>query len=50
MPRTSGTKWTRSKLHHILTSRVYFGEVSFQDDWYTGVSEPLVTMSLFDRG
>ena len=42
-------KWTRSKLHHILTSRAYLGEVPYQDDWYQGVHEPLVSLALFER-
>ncbi len=41
--------WTRSKLHHILTSRVYLGEVPYQGQWYPGVHEPLVTINLFDH-
>jgi DNA invertase Pin-like site-specific DNA recombinase len=45
----SQTKFTRSKLHVILTDRAYIGEIRYHGQWHPGTHEPLVDRKLWDR-
>ena len=42
-------RFVRSKLYDILTSRAYIGEVRYQQRWYPGAHDSLVSRSTFDR-
>lgn len=42
-------RFTRSKLHTLLSDRAYRGEVALRGQWYPGVHEPLIDQSTFDR-
>ena len=42
-------RFVRSKLHDILTSRAYIGEVRYRQQWYPGDHEPLINRPTFDR-
>ncbi|MBI1191495.1 MAG: recombinase family protein [Tepidisphaera sp.] len=47
--RADSPKFTRSKLHAILTDRAYIGEIPFKGQWYPGRQTPLVERSTWDR-
>ena len=42
-------RFGRSKVHGILTSRAYIGEVQYQKQWYPGRHEPLIDRATFLR-
>ncbi len=42
-------QFSRSKVHTMLTSRAYIGEVQYQQRWYPGAHEPLVDRATFQR-
>ena len=46
---TSLPKFTRSKLHTILTDRAYIGEVRHKGQWHPGTHEPLIDRATWDR-
>lgn len=45
----SQRRFTRSKLHTILSDRAYIGELKYHGEWYEGVHQPLIERELFDR-
>lgn len=47
--RQDSPKFTRSKLHAILTDRSYIGEIPFKGQWYPGKQAPLIERSTWDR-
>lgn len=47
--RQDSPKFTRSKLHAILTDRSYIGEIPFKGQWYPGKQTPLIERSTWDR-
>jgi hypothetical protein len=47
--RESQPRFSRSKVHAILTDRAYIGEVSYHGQWYAGIHTPLVERGTFDR-
>ena len=47
--RDSQPRFSRSKIHAILTDRAYIGEVSYHSQWYPGIHAPLVERGTFDR-
>ncbi len=47
--RPETPKFTRSKLHHILSDRSYIGEVPFKGQWYPGNQEVLIERQVWDR-
>ncbi len=47
--RPSQARFSRSKVHAILTDRAYIGEVSYHGQWYPGIHPPLVDRAKFDR-
>lgn len=47
--RDDTPRFTRSKLHAILTDRAYIGEVNFKGQWYPGNQPPLVDRATWDR-
>lgn len=42
-------KFTRSKLHTLLTDRSYIGEIRHKDQWLQGTQEPIVDRATWDR-
>ena len=42
-------RFSRSKLHHILTDRSYIGEIPFHGEWYPGTHSPIVDRNTFER-
>lgn len=47
--RPGSPRFTRSKLHAMLTDRSYIGEIPFKGQWYPGKQEPLVDRATWDR-
>ena len=47
--RPDAPRFTRSKLHAMLTDRSYIGEVPFKGQWYPGRQEPLIDRATRDR-
>ncbi len=47
--RPESPRFTRSKLHHILSDRSYIGEVPFKGQWYPGKHEPLIDRATWER-
>ncbi len=45
----SKSRFGRSKIYGILTSRAYIGEVEHRGQWYPGTHEPLVDRATWDR-
>ena len=43
------TRFTRSKIHHILRDRAYIGEVTHKGEWYPGKQEKLIDRAMWDR-
>ena len=42
-------RFSRSKLHDILTDRAYIGEVMYQGQWYPGTHEPLINRTTWNQ-
>jgi site-specific DNA recombinase len=47
--RSDSVRFTRSKLHAMLTDRSYIGEIPFKGQWYPGKQEHLVDRDTWDR-
>lgn len=47
--RTDAPRFSRSKLHAILTDRAYIGEIPFKGQWYPGKQQPLIERETWDR-
>lgn len=47
--RSDAPRFTRSKLHAMLSDRAYIGEIPFKGNWYPGKQTPLVERSTWDR-
>ena len=47
--RPDSPRFTRSKLHGMLSDRAYIGEIAFKGQWYPGNQEPLVDRATWDR-
>ncbi|MCQ3921340.1 MAG: recombinase family protein [Planctomycetes bacterium] len=47
--RPEAPKFTRSKLHAMLTDRSYIGEIPFKGQWYPGRQQPLIDRATWDR-
>jgi site-specific DNA recombinase len=47
--RPDSLRFTRSKLHSMLTDRSYIGEIPFKGEWYPGNQKPLVDRATWDR-
>ncbi len=46
---SSHPKFTRSKLHTLLTDRSYIGEIRHKGQWLPGTHEPIVDRATWDR-
>lgn len=40
--------WSPRQVRKTLRSRLYIGEVSYHEDWYPGIHEPIVDRDVFD--
>ncbi|ACY15324.1 recombinase family protein [Haliangium ochraceum] len=47
--RRGGVLWDKSRVHRILTSVVYLGQVTYKGTAYDGVHEPLIDAATFER-
>ncbi|GMU37841.1 MAG: recombinase family protein [Phycisphaerae bacterium] len=47
--RPDAPRFTRSKLHAMLTDRGYIGEIPFKGQWYPGKQKPLIDRATWDR-
>ncbi|QOJ17884.1 MAG: recombinase family protein [Phycisphaeraceae bacterium] len=47
--RPEAPKFTRSKLHAMLTDRSYIGEIPFKGQWYPGRQQPLIDRATWAR-
>ncbi|MCC6908165.1 MAG: recombinase family protein [Phycisphaerales bacterium] len=47
--RPEAPRFTRSKLHAMLTDRSYIGEIPFKGQWYPGRQQPLIDRATWDR-
>ncbi|GIK15218.1 MAG: serine recombinase [Planctomycetota bacterium] len=47
--RPDAPRFTRSKLHAMLTDRAYIGEIPFKGQWYPGKQKPMIDRETWDR-
>lgn len=47
--RSDAPRFTRSKLHAMLSDRAYIGEIPYKGQWYPGKQKPLVDRATWDR-